>query len=166
MATRARRPTRFSRESKAEILDINQARIQTGRRIEEGTDRGKRFLRAVLPTPGEPEPEQVIDLSFLYVAPNLAHALADAFLDWTATTQRTSTRGGEAARLRLGFVTFLAETGRAEITTEGLTTDLANAFIGWLNERRSSGDEPLHENSRAKLFGTLRRFPKLFRVDS
>ena len=116
MATRTPRPTRFSRESKSAVVDIDQARIEAGRRIEKGTEHGKPFLRVVLPTPREPEPEQVIDLSFLYAVPNLADALAEAFWDWTATTQRTSTRGGEAAHLRVGFVAFLVETGRAEIT--------------------------------------------------
>ena len=157
MATRAPRPTRFSRESKSTVVDIDQARIEVGRRIEKGTEHGKPFLRVVLPTPREPKPEQVIDLSFLYSAPNLADALAEAFLDWTATTQRTATRGGEAAHLRVGLVAFLVETGRTEITAEGLTTELANAFIGWLNEKRTGRNEPLQENSRAKLFGTFRR---------
>ena len=64
MATRVLRPTRFSHDSKSVVVDIDQGRIETGRRIENGTEHGKPFLRAVLPTPGEPEPEQVIDLSF------------------------------------------------------------------------------------------------------
>lgn len=157
MATRAPRPTRFSRGSESAILDIDQARIEAGRRIEKGTEHGKPFLRVVLPTPGEPKPQQVLDLSFLYSVPNLADALAEAFLDWTATTQRTSTRGGEAAHLRVGLVTFLVETARAEITPEGLTTELAEAFIAWLGEKRSGRNEPLQENSRAKLLGTFRR---------
>ena len=88
---------------------------------------------------------------------NLADTLAEAFLDWTATTQRTASRGGEAAHLRVGLVAFLVETGRTATTPEGLTTELANAFIGWLNEKRTGQSEPLQENSRAKLFGTLRR---------
>jgi hypothetical protein len=157
VATRAPRPTRFSRESRSAIVDIDQARIVTGRRIEKGTDQGKPFLKVVLPTPGAIKPEQVIDLSFLYSVPNLTDALAEAFLDWTASTQRISTRGGEAGRLRLGFVTFLIDSGRAEITAEGLTTELAEAFIAWLDEKRSGNNEPLGENSRAKLFGAFRR---------
>ena len=157
MATRTPRPTRFAREPKSAIVDIDEARIEAGRRIEKGADHGKPFLRVVLPTPREPQPEQVIDLTFLYSAPNLADALAEAFGDWTATTQRTSTRGGEAAHLRVGFVAFLVETGRAEITAEGLTTELADAFIAWLDEKRSGGNEPIQENSRAKLFGSFRR---------
>jgi hypothetical protein len=157
VATRTPRPTRFARESKSAIVDIDEARIEVGRRIEKGTGHGKPFLRVVLPTPREPKPEQVIDLTFLYSAPNLADALAEAFWDWTATTQRTSTRGGEAAHLREGFVAFLVETGRAEITAEGLTTELADAFIAWLDEKRGGGNEPLQENSRAKLFGSFRR---------
>src|ERR1039457_2792000 len=63
---RAPRPTRFSRESKATAVDIDQARAEVGRRIEKGTEQGKPFLRVVVPTPREPKPEQVIDLSFLY----------------------------------------------------------------------------------------------------
>lgn len=163
MATRAPRPTRFSRESKATDVDIDQARAAVGRRIEKGTEQGKPFLRVVVPTPREPKPEQLIDLSFLYALPNLADTLAEAFLDWTATTQRTASRGGEAARLRLGLVPFLVETGRTATTPEGLNTELANAFIGWLNEKRAGGEEPLQENSRAKLFGTLRRLIKRLR---
>ena len=93
MATRAPRPTRFSRESKATAVEIDQARAEVGRRIENGTEQGKPFLRVVVPTPREPKPEQVIDLSFLYVLPNLADTLAEAYLDWTATTQRTASRG-------------------------------------------------------------------------
>ena len=79
MATRAPRPTRFSRESKATAVDIDQARAEVGRRIEKGTEQGKPFLRVVVPTPREPKPEQVIDLSFLYALPNLADTLAEAF---------------------------------------------------------------------------------------
>ena len=157
MATRAPRPTRFSHEARSPIVDIDQARIETGRRIEKGTDHGKPFLRVVLPTPGAIKPEQMIELSFLYSVPNLTDALAEAFLNWTATTQRTATRGGEAAHLRVGLVAFLVETGKAEITPEGLTTELAEAFIAWLDEKRSGSNEPLQENSRAKLLGTLRR---------
>lgn len=157
MATRAPRPTRFSQESRSAIVDIDEARIETGRRIEKGTDQGNPFLRVVVPTPGALTPEQVIDLSFLYSLPNLADALVEAFLDWTATTQRTSTRAGEAAHLRVGLVAFLVETGRSEITPEGLTTELAEAFIAWLGEKRSGSNEPLQENSRAKLLGTFRR---------
>ena len=63
----------------------------------------------------------------------------------------------------MGLVAFLVETGRTAITPEGLTTELANAFIGWLNEKRSGRNEPLQENSRAKLFGTLRRLIKHLR---
>jgi hypothetical protein len=85
------------------------------------------------------------------------------FLDWTATTQRTASRGGEAGHLRVGLVAFLVETGRTATAPEGLTTELANAFIGWLNEKRTSRNEPLQENSRAKLFGTLRRLIKHLR---
>jgi hypothetical protein len=155
VATRAPRPTRFSRI--ATTVDIDQGRIEAGRRIEKGTEHGKPFLRAVVPTPREPKPEQVIDLSFLSALPNLADALAEAFLDWTATTQRTASRGGEAAHLRVGLVAFLVDTGRTATTPEGLTTELANAFIGWLNEKRPGRNEPLQETSRAKLFGTLRR---------
>ncbi len=164
MATRAPRPTRFSSESKATAVDIDQARAAVGRRIEKGTEQGKPFLRVVVPTPCEPKPEQVIDLSFLYALPNLADTLAEAFLDWTATTQRTASRGGEAAHLRVGLVAFLVETGRTATTPEGLTTEVANAFIGWLNEKRTGRDEPLQENSRAKLFGTLRRLIKHLRL--
>lgn len=163
MATRDPRPTRFSRESKAKTVDIDQAHAEVGRRIEIGTEQGKPFLRVVVPTPREPKPEQVIDLSFLYALPNLADALAEAFLDWTATTQRTASRGGEAAHLRVGLVAFLVDTGRTATTPEGLTTELANAFIGWLNEKQTGRDEPLQENSRAKLFGTLRRLIKHLR---
>jgi hypothetical protein len=163
VATRPPRPTRFSRGSKSAIVDIDQARFKTGRRIEKGTDHGKPFLRVVLPTLAEPEPEQAIDLSFLYALPNLTDALAEAFLDWTATTQRSSTRGGEAQHLRIGFVAFLIETGRADITVEGLTTELVNAFIGWLNGKRTERNEPFQENSRAKLFGTARRLIKHLR---
>ena len=163
MATRATCPTRFSRESKTTAVDIDQARAEVGRRIEKGAEQGTPFLRVVVPTPREPKPEQVIDLSFLYALPNLTDTLADAFLDWTATTQRTASRGGEAAHLRVGLVAFLVETGRTATTPEGLTTELANAFIGWLNEKRTGRDEPLQENSRAKLFGTLRRLIKHLR---
>ena len=46
MATRAPRPTRFSRESKSAVVDIDQARIETGRRIEKGTEQGKPFLQS------------------------------------------------------------------------------------------------------------------------
>ncbi len=163
MATRAPRPTRFSHESNSTTVDIDQVRVEAGRRIEKGTEHGKPFLRVVVPTPREPKPEQVIDLSFLYALPNLADALAEAFLNWTATTQRSSSRGGEAAHLRVGLVAFLAETGRAATTPEGITTELANAFIGWLDEKRTGRNEPLQENSRARLFGTLRRLIKHLR---
>ena len=47
MATRAPRPTRFSRESKSTAVDIDQARVEVGRRIEKGTEHGKPFLRVV-----------------------------------------------------------------------------------------------------------------------
>jgi hypothetical protein len=163
VATRAPRPNRFSHESKATAVDIDRARAEVGRRIEKGAEQGNPFLRVVVPTPREPKPEQVIDLSFLYALPNLADTLAEAFLDWTATTQRTASRGGEAAHLRVGLVAFLVETGRTATTPEGLTTELANAFIGWLNEKRTGRDELLQENSRAKLFGTLRRLIKHLR---
>lgn len=163
MATRLPRPTRFSRGSKLAIVDIGQARVETGRRIEKGTDHGKPFLRVVVPTPTEPEPEQVIELSFLFALPNLADALAEAFLDCTATMHRAATRGGEAQRLRIGFVAFLVETRRADITVESLTTELVNAFIGWLNGKRTESNEPFQENSRAKLFGTLRQLIKHLR---
>ena len=53
--------------------------------------------------------------------------------------------------------------GGRRSTPEGLTTELANAFIGWLNEKRSGRNEPLQENSRAKLFGTFRRLIKHLR---
>src|SRR5512145_204520 len=119
MATRAPRPTRFSGKAKAATVDIDQARIEAARRIEKGTEHGQPFLRVVVPTPREPHPEQVIDLSFLSALPNLVDALAEAFLDWTATTQRTSSRGGEAGHLRVGLVAFLVETGRAATTPEG-----------------------------------------------
>jgi hypothetical protein len=116
VATRAPRPTRFSR--KATTVDIDQARFEAGRRIEKGTEHGKPFLRVVVPTPREPRPEQVIDLSFLLALPNLADALAEAFWDWTATTQRSASRGGEAAHLRVGLVAFLVETDRTATTPE------------------------------------------------
>jgi hypothetical protein len=125
VATRAPRPTRFSRESNATAVDIDQARAEVGRRIEKGTEHGKPFLRVVIPTPREPRPEQVLDLSFLLALPNLADALAEAFWDWTATTQRSASRGGEAAHLRVGLVAFLVETDRTATTPEGLTTELA-----------------------------------------
>jgi hypothetical protein len=163
VATRASRPTRFSRESKATTVDIDQARIEAGRRIEKGTDHDKPFLRVVIPTPSAPKPEQVIDLSFLYAVPNLADALAEAFLDWTATTQSSASRGGEAARLRVGLVAFLVETGRVATTVEGLTTELANAFIDWLDAKRTGRNEPVHENSRAKWFGTFGRLMRRLR---
>jgi hypothetical protein len=54
VATTAQRPTRFSRESKATAVDIDQARAEVGRRIEKGTEQGKSFLRVVVPTPREP----------------------------------------------------------------------------------------------------------------
>src|ERR1017187_8284399 len=53
--------------------------------------------------------------------------------------------------------------GASRVVVGGLTTELANAFIGWLNENRTGRDEPLQENSRAKLFGTLRRLMKHLR---
>lgn len=163
MPTRTLHPTRFSRESKLATVDIDRACIEAGRRIEKGADHGKPFLRVVVPTPRAPKPEQVIDLSFLYALPNLTDALAEAFLDWTATTQRSASRGGEAAHLRVGLVAFLVETGRPATAPDGLTTELANAFIGWLNEKRTGRNKPLQENSRAKLFGTLRRLIKHLR---
>ena len=82
MATRATCPTRFSRESKTTAVDIDQARAEVGRRIEKRkAEQGTPFLRVVVPTPREPKPEQVIDLSFLSALPNLTDTLADAFFD-------------------------------------------------------------------------------------
>ena len=39
MATRVLRPTRFSHDSKSVVVDIDQGRIETSRRIEKGTAR-------------------------------------------------------------------------------------------------------------------------------
>jgi hypothetical protein len=102
VATRAPRPTRFSR--KATTVDIAQARIEAGRRLERGTEHGKPFLRVVIPTPREPKPEQVIDLSFLSVLPNLADALAEAFfgLDSHHAKDREPWRRGGASSRGIG----------------------------------------------------------------
>jgi hypothetical protein len=50
------------------------------------------------------------------------------------------------------LVAFLVDTGRTATTPEGLTIELANAFIGWLSEKRTGRNELLQENSRAKRF--------------
>lgn len=86
------------------------------------------------------EPAEV-DLTYLTDLPNLGHTLAEGFQEWGATKER-NTRFTTQASLKTGFIAYLRQLERIDISIGDIDRPLLVGFIKWLNRPDALDGKP------------------------
>lgn len=114
--------------------NFNARRMNAVARIEKGIDGdGDQYIHAIYPTPNKVKSEQLVDLSYLCVIPNMADALADGFLEW-GKQKSVNTRLIAALNIKIGWVAFLVEKNLQHMTISEIDTSIVNLLSDWFNQ--------------------------------
>lgn len=123
-------------------------------RVERGEVEGQKTLTAIFSRKGGGKPDR-LDLSFLLEFPGLTDSFANAILIW-GRTHKQVTRDRTASQLRLGWFTYLAQSGIAEVALSQVNEQIMTGFKPWLQKQVKVDGKPFHPNSIRKQIGALR----------
>ncbi|PGH59446.1 hypothetical protein CRT60_00495 [Azospirillum palustre] len=153
-------PGRRVRLPEAGAVDLGIERQRRGVRLHRGVGAdGQAFLEVVFPTPGQRNPEQVLELGFLLDLPNLATPFSEAFLELVKTKGAPS-RCRCRNWLHSGLVTYLRSHEPIHLGLDDIDTSLVNRYAAWLG-RTVNGKAALSASLRS---GYYRMFLSLIRI--